>query len=211
MARCSSPAGDRKADRALPGGPSVAIAVGLLTPGPWPPKPGWPVWGPLGHQDAIIMLGVLEIVLRHHPVAHGARIARKLQIFLIDVRRGAADLHVGPGRIESPVMIFAVAAVCRVRVNVSRLPLNSGFRVFRAAERTARAAHGNVPPHANLRCHVQTRFSLSPHARSFRPFIWFARSSELSCHEGRRFILRFLRLFRCAAAGTFVFPQWGEP
>jgi hypothetical protein len=58
-----------------------------------------------GHDDAVIMLGVLEIILGHHAVSGRTGITRELQIFLIDMGRGAANFDVGPGRVKSPVMI----------------------------------------------------------------------------------------------------------
>ncbi len=48
-------------------------------------------------EDAVIMFGVLEIVLRHHAVARGVGIARELQIFLIHMGSRTADLHFRPG------------------------------------------------------------------------------------------------------------------
>ena len=40
------------------------------------------------------MLGVLEIVLRHHNIAGRLRVTRQLQVFLGDMLGGAADLDV---------------------------------------------------------------------------------------------------------------------
>ena len=71
----------------------------------------------LGCRDqAEIVLGVLIVVLGGDGVARGACIARKLQIFLRDVRRGTADLDVGavgfkhPGHrvLAAPVVIVVV-------------------------------------------------------------------------------------------------------
>ena len=45
-------------------------------------------------NDAEIMLGMLEIILRHHGVAARLRIAGELQIFLGDMGRVAAHLHI---------------------------------------------------------------------------------------------------------------------
>jgi hypothetical protein len=58
----------------------------------------------LRHQNAVIMLGMLKLDLCHDAIACRSRIARELQVFLIHVSRGAADLDVGPRRIECPVM-----------------------------------------------------------------------------------------------------------
>ena len=40
------------------------------------------------------MLSVLEVVFRRDPVAGACGIARELQITLIDMRGGSADLHI---------------------------------------------------------------------------------------------------------------------
>ena len=48
------------------------------------------------HDDAIVMLGVLEIALGRDHVAGGERVAGERHVFLGDMRRGAPDLHVGP-------------------------------------------------------------------------------------------------------------------
>jgi hypothetical protein len=50
----------------------------------------------LGRRDQpVVMLGVLEIVLRHHRVAGGLGVAGKLEIFFRDMLRGAPDFDVG--------------------------------------------------------------------------------------------------------------------
>ena len=49
-----------------------------------------------GHDDAVVVLGVLQIVLGQHRIAGGLRIARERHILLGDMRRRAADLHVRP-------------------------------------------------------------------------------------------------------------------
>src|SRR5215470_9437593 len=53
-------------------------------------------------DQAKIMLGVLIVVLGGDGVARGARVPRKLQIFLCDVRGGATDLDIGPVGFEHP-------------------------------------------------------------------------------------------------------------
>jgi len=55
-----------------------------------------------GHDDAIIMLGVLEIALGRDHVAGGESVARERHVFLGDMRCGAPDLHVGPVRFVVP-------------------------------------------------------------------------------------------------------------
>jgi len=54
------------------------------------------------HDDAVVVLGVLEIALGGHHVAGGQRVARERHVFLGDVRSGPADLHVGPVRFVAP-------------------------------------------------------------------------------------------------------------
>lgn len=58
-------------------------------------------------QDAEIVFRVLEIAFGHDPVALRIRIARELEIFLIDMRSGTADFDLG-----------AVRIVCAVRVQI---------------------------------------------------------------------------------------------
>src|SRR5690606_5552920 len=52
------------------------------------------VLGLRGQDDAEIMLGVLEIILRHHIVADRGRVTRKLHVFLSDMGGIAADFDV---------------------------------------------------------------------------------------------------------------------
>ena len=54
------------------------------------------------HDDAVVMLGVLEIALRRDHVAGSERVARERHVFLGDMRRGPADLHVGAVRFVVP-------------------------------------------------------------------------------------------------------------
>ena len=54
------------------------------------------------HDDAVIVLGVLEIALRRDHVAGGERVARERHVFLGDVGRGPTDLHVGTIRFVAP-------------------------------------------------------------------------------------------------------------
>src|SRR5215471_6595130 len=65
----------------------------------------------LRHQDPIIVLGMLEIVLLHDPIAGRSRVARKLQVFLIHMGRRAANLDVRSRRIESPIVIMVVIMI----------------------------------------------------------------------------------------------------
>ena len=65
----------------------------------------------LRRHDAVVVLGMLEIVFRHHAVAGGVGIARELEIFLIHIRRGAADFHFRSGRIKRAVGVMPTAAI----------------------------------------------------------------------------------------------------
>ena len=65
-------------------------------------------------DQAIVVLGVLIIILGGHRVARRLRVARKLDVFLGDVRRISADLHVGSVGLENPrhrVLVLAVVVV----------------------------------------------------------------------------------------------------
>lgn len=79
----------------------------------------------LGHlllrreQDAIIMLGVLEVVLSRYRVARGLGVASELQVLLGDMLRRAADLDVRTIRLVAPlqrVRRFPVAIIVVVIV-----------------------------------------------------------------------------------------------
>ena len=61
-------------------------------------------------QDAEIVLGVLEIALRHHPVAGAGRVAAELQVFLEQLLGGAADADVGAVAVEHVVAVERDAA-----------------------------------------------------------------------------------------------------
>jgi hypothetical protein len=68
-------------------------------------------------NDAVIMLGVLEIVLRYDPVARGRRITRELQVFFVNLESAAADTDVWTIRIErlhTQRYIGAAAAIATI-------------------------------------------------------------------------------------------------
>jgi hypothetical protein len=48
------------------------------------------------HDDAIVVLGVLEIALGRDYIPRSQRIARQRHVFLSDMRCGAPDLHIRP-------------------------------------------------------------------------------------------------------------------
>ncbi len=55
-----------------------------------------------GHDDAIVMLGVLEIALSGHDVAGGQGVASERHILLRHVGRGPANLHLRAVRLVTP-------------------------------------------------------------------------------------------------------------
>src|SRR5664279_555075 len=59
-----------------------------------------------------IMFGVLVIILGRHRIAGALRVARELDIFLGNVRGGAANFHIGPVRlVDSRQWILAFAVL----------------------------------------------------------------------------------------------------
>ena len=71
-----------------------------------------------GHDDAVIVLSVLHIVLGQHRVAGRMRIARQLHIFFRNMRRRAAQLDIRPGALKAPRQRILRLAVSVVRVVV---------------------------------------------------------------------------------------------
>ena len=59
-----------------------------------------------GHQDPIIMFGVLQIIFCLNAIARRIRVPRELQIFLVNMRGRTANLHVRTGAVERPVVII---------------------------------------------------------------------------------------------------------
>lgn len=66
----------------------------------------------IGENDAVVVLGVLQIVLGEDGIARGLRIAGERHVFLGDMSRRAADLGIWPGRFEaSRQRILATPAI----------------------------------------------------------------------------------------------------
>lgn len=68
----------------------------------------------VGHDDAIIVLGMLEIILRQHRVTGRLGIARQRHIFLGDVGGCTAQFHIGTVAFETPrerILAFALLIV----------------------------------------------------------------------------------------------------
>jgi hypothetical protein len=57
---------------------------------------------PVGHDDAVVVLGVLEIILCQHPVTRRLGVACQGKVFLRNMRRCAAHFHVWSVRFETP-------------------------------------------------------------------------------------------------------------
>jgi hypothetical protein len=56
----------------------------------------------VGHDDAIVMLGVLQIILGQNRIARRLSIARKRHVFFGNVGGCAAQLHIGTIAFEAP-------------------------------------------------------------------------------------------------------------
>lgn len=66
------------------------------------------------HDDAVVVLGVLEIVLSQHPVSRRQRVARQRDIFFGDVRWRTAQLYIRSSALETPrqwILRFAVVVI----------------------------------------------------------------------------------------------------
>jgi hypothetical protein len=69
-----------------------------------------------GHDDAVVVLGMLEIVLGENGISARLRVSRKRQILLGNMGGRAADLDVGPGALEAPRQRVLTPAVLVVVV-----------------------------------------------------------------------------------------------
>ncbi len=67
----------------------------------------------VGHDDAVVVLRMLEVILGQNRIAGGLGVSRQGHVFLSDVRRCPTDLHVGSVRLEvarERILMFAVTA-----------------------------------------------------------------------------------------------------
>ena len=75
------------------------------------------------HDDAVVVLGVLEIVLSQDRIARGLGIAGERQIFLGDVRGRTPDLDVGTIGLKAArqrvLLVFPVAVVVALTITVA--------------------------------------------------------------------------------------------
>src|SRR6185436_576930 len=62
-------------------------------------------------HDAVIMLRMLKIILRHDAVAAGIGVAGELQILLVNMAGRAANFDFRPGGVVSPVGVEAAAII----------------------------------------------------------------------------------------------------
>jgi len=73
-------------------------------------------------DDAIVVLGVLQIVLSEHRIAGRQRIPRQRDVLLGDMRGRAADFHIWPRALETThqgILRFAVVIVVIIVVVVA--------------------------------------------------------------------------------------------
>ena len=139
----------------------------------------------LSHEDAIIVLGVLEIILLHHTIASGSRVAGELQILLVDMRRRTPDLDVRARRVECPVVVVVVIVIVVLR------PAAAPARTFHVCPRmcgpaaTFKPAGQARPNIAALRLMpirnvTYKSISLARNRAQYRSTRHFARCLELS-------------------------------
>jgi len=81
-----------------------------------------------GHDDAIVVLGVLEIALRRDHVAGRERVAGERHVLLGDMRRRAPDFHVGAVRFVVPrqwiLGLAAAATAPAILLSLSHVPFD---------------------------------------------------------------------------------------
>jgi len=87
----------------------------------------------LRRHDAKIVLGVLQVILRHYAVAGRVRVARELQVLLVDVCRRSTNLHLGAVRVERPVGVVASATTAAAMIDVATV---AALRPAAASTRT---------------------------------------------------------------------------
>jgi hypothetical protein len=95
---------------------------------------------PVRHDDAIVMLGVLEIAFCQNRIARRLRVAGELDVFLGDMHRIAADFYIRSVRLETASKRILVFPIGVVMIAI----------VVRAAIATAATAHMLLSlPHAH--------------------------------------------------------------
>ena len=79
----------------------------------------------IGHDDADVMLGVLEIVFCEHRIAGRLSIARQGEILLGYMRRRAPDFHLRSIGLEAPrkrILAFAIVVAAAAATILLSLP-----------------------------------------------------------------------------------------
>ncbi len=71
----------------------------------------------IGHDDAVIVLCVLQIVLRQNRITRSKCIARQRHVLFGDVRGGAPNFHIWTVRFEAPRQGILMLA-CRIRASI---------------------------------------------------------------------------------------------
>jgi len=143
------------------------------------------------HDDAVIMLGVLQIVFCHHPVAGTLRVARQRGVFFRNLLGRAANFYIRAialiitcERVRTPavlvvvVVIIVTAAATSAHAPVLLWPHSSLFML-----KMLSIADGGQNPHA-LRCsgwRPAAQFAPWSHQFLFR----FKSFSEGSPHEAK--------------------------
>ena len=90
----------------------------------------------LRRHDAKIVLGVLQVILRHYAVAGRVRVARELQVLLVDVCRRSTNLHLGAVRVERPVGVVASTTTTAAASAVIDVATVAALRPAAASTRT---------------------------------------------------------------------------
>ena len=97
-------------------------------------------------DNAEIMLGVLEVAFRHHPVPAAGRVTAELEVFLEQLLRGAAHADIGAAAVEHVVAVqrdiaaalvanltAAAAATASTTRTATMLPSAHAFHIVHAS------------------------------------------------------------------------------
>lgn len=76
----------------------------------------------IGHDDAVVMLRMLEIVLGKHPVTGRLRVPRQCHVFFRDVRRRSPDLHIRTVRLKAARQrVLTLAALALITLMIAAI------------------------------------------------------------------------------------------
>lgn len=105
-----------------------------------------------GHDDAIVMLGVLQIALRQHWIAGRLRITGKRDILLGDMRRRAADFYVRTVALKAARQrILALAIASAATAVLLSLPHGLPFSIINLTTCSFTLPHPSLAGSALLR------------------------------------------------------------